>query len=145
MSTAIAPVHARVVALQLRDIQLEEEYKAARLTAAIQEESNARESYIQEATLVRERTGVEVLKIENDAKTVEVAASSRAHLIVASAEYEARRLVEDARALGLKALYDAVGLSSEAHKASLDYLVTLGEAHNRKQYVNFDAVPTLAA
>ena len=142
VSIAIADVFAEVVALELRDVRVESEYAAARLAAAIQEESNAKEDYIQQATLVREQTEVEVVKIENDARRVEVTAQSKGLYITSSAEYEAKRLVENARNLGYKELFDTLGISAEAHKASLDYIITLSEvdAAQKKTYVNFDPV-----
>ena len=143
VSIAIADVFAEVVALELRDVRVESEYAAARLAAAIQEESNAKEDYIQQATLVREQTEVEVVEIENDARTVEAGAEAQSLVIVASAEYEARKLVEDARNQGYKQMFDALGLTSEAHKASMDYLVTLGEINVKKTYVHMDPVGTV--
>ena len=143
MSVAIADLYASVVAMELRDVQLEDDYQAARLAAAIQEESNLKEDYIQQATLVREQTEVEVVEIENDARTVEAGAEAQSLVIVASAEYEARKLVEDARNQGYKQMFAALGLTSEAHKASMDYLVTLGEINVKKTYVHMDPVGTV--
>lgn len=144
VSLAIADVFAEVVALELRDVQLELEYQQARLAAAIQEESNLKEDYIQAATLVREQTEVEVVGIENDARTVEVGAESAALIITSSADYEAAQLIENARNLGFKALFDTLDLTQEKHKASLDYLVTLGEVASKKTYVNLDPVGTVS-
>ena len=143
VSVAIADLYASVVAMELRDVQLEDDYQAARLAAAIQDESNSKEDYIQQATLVREQTEVEVVEIENDARTVEAGAEAQSLVIVASAEYEARKLVEDARNQGYKQMFDALGLTSEAHKASMDYLVTLGEINVKKTYVHMDPVGTV--
>ena len=77
VSVAIADLYASVVAMELRDVQLEDDYQAARLAAAIQDESNSKEDYIQQATLVREQTEVEVVEIENDARTVEAGAEAQ--------------------------------------------------------------------
>ena len=44
-----------VLSFQLRDIEPEDDYQSARLAVAIQVESNAKEAYSQEATLVREQ------------------------------------------------------------------------------------------
>ena len=70
VSRAIADLHMDVLSFQLRDIEPEDDYQSARLAVAIQVESNAKEAYSQEATLVREQTAVEVLEIENDADAV---------------------------------------------------------------------------
>ena len=78
VSSAIEDIFARVVSFELRDVRPEDEYQRARLAAAIQEESNAKELYSQQATLVRERTAVEVQQVENDAVSVRAAATAEA-------------------------------------------------------------------
>ena len=69
---------------------------------AIQVESNAKEAYSQEATLVREQTAVEVLEIENDADAVAKKATASASKIKENAVTEADEKVEVARLQGLK-------------------------------------------
>ena len=41
---------------------------------------------------------------------------------------------------GLKDLYDELGFTSEKHKASLDYLLTLMASSSNKEYVAFDSM-----
>ena len=41
---------------------------------------------------------------------------------------------------GLKDLYDELGFTSEQHKASLDYLLTLMASSSNKEYVAFDSM-----
>merc|ERR1712196_414739 len=81
VSLAIADLHMDVLSFQLRDIEPEDDYQSARLAVAIQVESNAKEAYSQEATLVREQTAVEVLEIENDADAVAKKATASASKI----------------------------------------------------------------
>ena len=45
-----------------------------------------------------------------------------------------------ARLQGLKDLYDELGFTSEKHKASLDYLLTLMASSSNKEYVAFDSM-----
>ena len=144
VSLAIKDIFASVISFELRDVLPESEYQRARLAAAIQEESNAKELYSQEATLVRERTAVEVKQVENDAVTVQATASAKANQLTEEAKYQATERVEDARLMGLKHLYTALDLASEAHKASMDYLLTLMDAPSTKEYVDFDPVATVA-
>mmetsp|Transcript_4957 Transcript_4957/g.15703 ORF Transcript_4957/g.15703 Transcript_4957/m.15703 type:complete len:314 (-) Transcript_4957:60-1001(-) len=145
VSSAIEDIFARVVSFELRDVRPEDEYQRARLAAAIQEESNAKELYSQQATLVRERTAVEVQQVENDAVSVRAAATAEASYLTSAAKYQATEKVENARLLGLKTLYTKLGLEAEAHKASMDYLLTLMDATETKDYVDFDPVGTVAA
>ena len=93
---------------------------------------------------MREQTAVEVLRIENDAVRVGASATAKAQKLTATAEYEAVEAVEDARLLGLKHLYLATGVESEAHRASLDYLLTLMDVSSKKEYVNFESVATMS-
>ena len=53
---------------------------------------------------------------------------------------EADEKVEVARLQGLKDLYDELGFTSEKHKASLDYLLTLMASSSNKEYVAFDSM-----
>ena len=140
VSLAIADLHMDVLSFQLRDIEPEDDYQSARLAVAIQVESNAKEAYSQEATLVREQTAVEVLEIENDADAVAKKATASASKIKENAVTEADEKVEVARLQGLKDLYDELGFTSEKHKASLDYLLTLMASSSNKEYVAFDSM-----
>ena len=140
VSRAIADLHMDVLSFQLRDIEPEDDYQSARLAVAIQVESNAKEAYSQEATLVREQTAVEVLEIENDADAVAKKATASASKIKENAVTEADEKVEVARLQGLKDLYDELGFTSEKHKASLDYLLTLMASSSNKEYVAFDSM-----
>ena len=65
--------------------------------------------------------------------------------LTSAAKYQATEKVENARLLGLKTLYTKLGLEAEAHKASMDYLLTLMDATETKDYVDFDPVGTVAA
>merc|ERR1712196_739950 len=121
-------------------LAIADDYQSARLAVAIQVESNAKEAYSQEATLVREQTAVEVLEIENDADAVAKKATASASKIKENAVTEADEKVEGARLQGLKDLYDELGFTSEKHKASLDYLLTLMASSSNKEYVAFDSM-----
>ena len=46
---------------------------------------------------------------------------------------------------GLKDLYDELGFTSEKHKASLDYLLTLMASSSNKEYVAFDSMGKVTA
>merc|ERR1711977_381168 len=82
----------------------------------------------------------EVLEIENDADAVAKKATASASKIKENAVTEADEKVEVARLQGLKDLYDELGFTSEKHKASLDYLLTLMASSSNKEYVAFDSM-----
>lgn len=143
VSKAIDPVFADVKALQLRDIITTDEYQESRLEAAIQEESNLKEDYVQEATLVRENTQTEVTKIENDALNVEAEAKAKATVTEESANSEAIRLVNDATTNGLLHMFQELNLTNPEFRQELDYIVTLIlSASDNKYYLDFDTLST---
>lgn len=114
-----------VVDLQLRRIILSTEYEQTKLSAALQVESNEKEYYVQNKTLIEEQTSLEVLEVDNQAVRVENAAIADANQIKEEAVYEAKKLTEEARSSGLKLMLQDIGLTTDEHKASLDYITTL--------------------
>lgn len=114
-----------VLDLQLRKIQLTKEQEAIKLTAAVQVEQNEKELYLQQARLINETTKLDVARIENQANIVAQSAVAQAAVITETAEYQARKLVEQARSDGLQQMLTDMGLTSDEHKASLDYITTL--------------------
>ena len=144
VSHAIDDIFADLVALQLRDVIPTDEYQKTRLEAAIQEETNLKEAYVQEAVLVRETTDVEVKKIENEARAVEANAEARATLIVGTAEAQSVFIVDDATSHGLATLFTGLNLTTAEDRATLDYLTALLSTTDKtKYYIGFQ--PTLTA
>lgn len=140
VSLAVADVYADVYDFQLNFVSLEDDYRLSRLTAAIQIESNYKEEYVQEAALVRAKTAVDTLRIENNASRVLATAQAAATLIENKATYEATALVERARNTGLKDLFTQINITTEEHKASLDYILTLTDkdvSDDVKHFINF--------
>ena len=72
-------------------------------------------------------------------------ATASASKIKENAVTEADEKVEVARLQGLKDLYDELGFTSEKHKASLDYLLTLMASSSNKEYVAFDSMGKVTA
>ena len=144
VSSAIESVYATVITLQLRRVGFEEDYYSTKEAAAIQIETNEKEGYVQTASLVRTNTDVLAEKIENEALEVTEAAIATSELMIATAEYEAAETVENARNTGLKELYDALDIETEAQKASLDYLLLLSSkasgGSGLTAYIDFDSV-----
>jgi len=140
VSLAVSDVYADIYDFQLNFVNLEDDYRLSRLTAAVQIESNYKEEYVQEAALVRAKTAVDTLRIENNASRVLATAQAAATLIENKATYEATALVERARNTGLRDLFTQINITTEEHKASLDYILTLTDkdvSDDVKHFINF--------
>lgn len=143
VSQAISDVFASVVALQLRDVIPTVEYQETRLEAAVQEEKNLKEDYIQQATLVRETTDVEVLEVENEARAVQARAEAQAISIEGRADSQALQIVDEATSQGLLDLFTQLNLTSSEGKSTLDYLTSLmTNVHARKFFIGFSSKDT---
>merc|ERR1711934_1044409 len=126
-----------VVDLQLRRIMLSADYESTKLNAALQVEQNQKEFYVQNKTIIEEETALEVLQIDNQAVQVANAAVADANQIKETAVYQAKQLVEERRSAGLKYMLTEIGLTSDEHKASLDYITTLiNNKENIVPYIN---------
>lgn len=140
VSAAIADVYADIYGFQMNFIKLEDDYRLSRLNAAIQIETNEKEEYVQEASIVRAKTTVDTIRIENNASRVLAQAEADASLITNKATYNAKALLETARNNGLKKLFNNLDLNTEEHKASLDYILTLTDkdySDDSRHYINF--------
>lgn len=130
-------MYVDVVDLQLRRIILSPDYESTKLNAALQVEQNQKEFYVQNKTIIEEETALEVLQIDNQAVQVANAAVADANQIKDTAVYQAKQLVEERRSAGLKYMLTEIGLTSDEHKASLDYITTLiNNKANIVPYVN---------
>ena len=74
---------------------------------------------------------------ENRAKEINENAVSQSELIYTTSTANATAIRETARTKGLKHLYSQLGLRSNEHKASFDYLRTLTEKDDVKLAVDF--------
>lgn len=143
LKDAIKKGHAELIDLQLRAVDFRgsgpDSFVNTRLRAAIQKETNKAESFKQEATRVRSQTKTEKEKILNQATQAKENAKSEATKISALAKNEAGKMVELARNNGLNTMYSQLGLNSAAHKASLDYLLTLSSSSGINFFVDFSS------
>jgi hypothetical protein len=130
-----------VADLQLRAIIMTPELQSTKLAAAVQAENNEKETFTQQKALILEQTSLDVLKIENEAKRTQNEATARAKEITERAKYLAKQTIETARSEGLKAMIAELGLTSDEHKASLDYITTLIQNKARvTPYVNMGSM-----
>lgn len=144
VSKAIAPLHCTIHSLQLRKIAFDDDYQDMKLTTAIQTELNEAEKYVQQSQIIRLMTDVESEVVLNQAKETSFQAQTKADLIVAKSNSAAQLLIEDSRNTALEAMYDELGVYSDAQKTALDYLLLLtvkGADTTQKltTFVDFDA------
>ena len=64
-------------------------------------------------------------------------AAAKSSLIKAQADASAKALVENARNSGLQQIYEAVNITAETHKKSLDYIRTMLNHKSANVYVGF--------
>jgi len=133
-------IFCEVLDLQMRNVGLSADFKTTKLNTAIQVETNAKELYLQQSTIIVEQTSLQVLQKTNEATETANAATAEASVIKEQAIYLAKQTVETARSTGLQHMLNETGLTTERQKASLDYITSL---INNKQkitpYINLGA------
>lgn len=97
-----------------------------------------KETFVQDEAVVRKKTDQKVRLIENEAEEVRRNASAKASFITATAETDAKFLVNSAHRDGLRDLYTSLGITDEKHKASISYIRTLTESKAVRMNVGFD-------
>ena len=95
-------IYCEVLDLQLRAIRLSDDFRITKLNTAIQIETNAKEQYIQESTLVQEQTSLDVLRVNNQAIETANQATATANLIKEKAIYEVCRSYTSSRVINLE-------------------------------------------
>jgi hypothetical protein len=133
-------IFCEVLDLQMRNVGLSADFKTTKLNTAIQVETNAKEIYVQDSTIIVEKTSLQVLEKTNEATETANAATAEANVIKEQAIYLAKQTVETARSNGLKHMLNQTGLTTERQKASLDYITSL--INNKKKikpYINLGA------
>jgi len=88
------------------------------------------EDFIQQANLEREKTKVEVNRIDNRRVKVLRTAEADAKLIVSNAQANASRLTAQARINGTRRVFRAAEIFTQDHKSALNYLRSLREHPN---------------
>jgi len=106
-------------------IQIPESVARKQLESKLQNERNDKESYLQQAQIERDMTAVEVNAVLLEKDLVLKTAEAYASLVTAKGKAEAKKTVEDAQNLGFRHLFNAANITTQAHKASFDYIRTL--------------------
>lgn len=100
------------------------------LQSRLQLERNDRESYLQQATVEREKTSVEVNSIMLEKERVLKTAVAKANLIMAKARVEAREIKATANNEGTYNLTQAAGILTQEHVTAFNYIRTLQNHEN---------------
>lgn len=127
--------HMKYFQLQLVDIT--EEQQKTFLRQVLEQEKTDTEHFVQKELITRKQTEQERIAVENLAREVEQGANANSSLIVSRATIQAKALVDDARSQGLKIIHDALNITSEEHKKTLDYIRTLRDSKNANMYIGF--------
>ncbi|GMH43885.1 hypothetical protein BSKO_11819 [Bryopsis sp. KO-2023] len=126
--------------LFLSRVSIPPEVQDRQLSVATQREDNFKEENIQQSLLMRQETARLVNEIDNQARLVVERSKANATLTVEKAEAEAAAIVEEARFTGLKFLNEALNVTTEQDKATLDYIKAIDANSNAGLYLNFESL-----
>ncbi len=127
---------------QLSFVEIPDIVLSRNLQALTQLEDGIRETYLQKASLVRKTTEESVTMVENSAEEITQNATSFASLIGSKAQADARARVETSHNRGLAKIYSDLNITSQDHKASLNYIRTLRDHETVVMSVNFNSLVT---
>lgn len=136
-AVALDTVFADLYGFQLLTVTLPDEVMYQKLASATQAETNDRESYLQEVSVIQAQTAYDVQVIQNQADFIRENAKAQARLIESEAEATALQIVEDTRKTGLADLYQGLDITQQKHKAALHYLLTLMQHNATNLFVDF--------
>mmetsp|Transcript_30862 Transcript_30862/g.74581 ORF Transcript_30862/g.74581 Transcript_30862/m.74581 type:complete len:314 (-) Transcript_30862:1047-1988(-) len=118
-------LHCRLDQFHLGRIMIPQSVATKQLEATVQNERNDMEQFLQKAQTEREKTTVEVNKI--DLETIKALRTARAEasLVRTKALAEATLLKAQAGINGTQMLLEAAGIESQDHKTAFTYIKTL--------------------
>ena len=126
-------LHCRLDQFHLGRIRIPQSVAAKQLEARVQNEHNDREEFLQTAQTEREKTTVEVNKIDLlTAKTLR--SEAEASLVRTKARAEAQLLKAQASINGTQLLLEAAGIETQDHKTAFTYIQTLRD----REQLNID-------
>jgi len=127
--------HVKLDQFHLGRIKIPAAVANKQLEARVQNERNDMEAYLQEAEIERQKTTVEVNKINLDQDKVLKTSKAEGDLIRAKAVVEADEIKNQAQLKGTKSLVTATGISTQDHKTAFTYLKNLMD---RKDSLDID-------
>lgn len=127
-------LHCKLDQFHLGRIRIPDSVATKQLEARVQNERNDQEEFLQKAATERERTTVEVNKIDLSTNKTLRTATAEGNLIRSKASAEAQLMLAQAGINGTKMLLEAAGIETQDHKTVFTYIRTL---RDRKQ-LNID-------
>ncbi|XP_033629036.1 uncharacterized protein LOC117291453 [Asterias rubens] len=127
---------------QLRFVKIPDIVLDRNIQTLTQLEDGVKETYIQQAALVRKLTEERVYMVQNSAEEITQNATTIASLIGSQARADARARVETSHNRGLAKIYNDLNITSQDHKASLNYIRTLRDHETVVMSVNFNSLVT---
>lgn len=118
-------LHVDLDQFHLGRIRIPESVAVKQLQSRLQLERNDKEAFLQQATVERERTSVEVNRISLEKDRVIRTAVAEANLVTAKARAEAREIQDTTLNEGTYNLTAAAGISTQEHVTAFTYIRTL--------------------
>lgn len=127
-SIAIADLYLELGYLQLLEAELTNEDQVQRyLDAANQIQSNEREEFVQNSTLIRANTSVAQGEVLAEISVILADAAAEVQIILEKAKAEAKRIETEARKAALSSLFTSLGLNTSELKLNYLYITSLGD------------------
>jgi SPFH domain / Band 7 family len=124
------PLHCTLDQFHLGSIQIPDAVAEKQLQSRVQNERNEMEASLQQATIQREMTAVDVNTILLQKEKVLRTADAEANLLRANARAEAARIVQEAQINGTQLLFEAAGITNQEHMTAFTYIRTLMNREN---------------
>lgn len=128
--------------LQLQDIDIPLQVNERKLLSLIRDLEKEKEQSTKQEMIVRKQTELEVAKIKNQAQEIVANARANSALIIDQAEVNYTKIIEDVHNQGLQKMFSELSLSSQKHKASMNYLRALRDHEKVKYSIDFNTLIT---
>ncbi|KAL3823163.1 hypothetical protein ACHAXA_010419 [Cyclostephanos tholiformis] len=130
-------LHCRLDQFYLGFVMITDSVAAKMLETRVQNELNDRETFLQGAQSEREKTAVEVNRIDLKTNKTLRTAMAEASLVRTRAIAEARLVKSRAEINGTRTLLESAGIESQEHKIALKYIKTLRDREQLDMVVSF--------
>ncbi|CAH6421355.1 Hypothetical protein UVM_LOCUS462 [uncultured virus] len=118
-------MHVEAVSFQLDFVKLPGLVLGKLLNIAVQNQTNIREQYVQEAAVVRQETTSMAQVLLASASVINQTALANAGFVRANARAQAFLLVQNEKRAGLQVLFEALGLNTTELRLSFVYVTSL--------------------
>jgi len=122
-------LHCELDQFHLGRITIPESVATKQLESRVQNERNDMEQFLQKSQMEREKTTVEVNKIDLETDKELRTARAEASLVKKKAQAEAALIIAHAEINGTQMLLDAVEIETQDHKTAFTYIKTLRDRH----------------